>query len=119
MIHTVSDHDASHTWLPSGFNNTWAPNQSRLIMLTGTVGIDSWKEAFNEKAITLYSGSTNNLNNQIVDETYVNTYSSATELKTVQLELTENGYMYNTILADDQIFVTDSFGIEIFIEQRN
>ena len=41
------------------------------------------------------------------------------EVKQVQLELTEDGYLYNVILADDEMFVMDSFGVEAFIEPRS
>ena len=41
------------------------------------------------------------------------------EIKQVQLELTEDGYLYNSILSDDQMFVMDSYGIEVFIQPRN
>jgi hypothetical protein len=106
-----------------GFNNTWAPHQSRLMMLNGTLndvgafweGLESLKDG----EITLFTGATNYVRDCIVNGTYFNTYSSATELKTVQLTITENEYMYNVILSDDQMFVTDDFGIEVFIEPRN
>jgi len=105
-----------------GFNNTWAPHQSRLILLTGTMDVGAfWEglESLKEGEITLYTGATNYLSDYIVNGTYFNTYSSATELKTVQFEITDNGYLYNTILADDQRLVTDSFGVEVFIEPRS
>ena len=76
-------------------------------------------ESLKEGEITLYTGATNYLSDYIVNGTYFNTYSSATELKTVQFEITDNGYLYNTILADDQRLVTDSFGVEVFIEPRS
>ena len=52
----------------------------------------------------------------------VGVYDSNTvddEIKQVQLELTEDGYVYNTILSDDQMFVMDAFGVEVFIEPRS
>jgi len=105
-----------------GFNNTWAPHQSRLILLTGTMDVGAfWEglESLKEGEITLYTGATNYLSDYIVNGTYFNTYSSATELKTVQLDITEDGYLYNIILSDDQMFVMDSFGVEVFIEPRS
>jgi hypothetical protein len=67
----------------------------------------------------MYVGARNFVLSDFVNGTFLDTSSIATELKTVQLELTENGYIYNLILADDQTFVTDSFGAEVFIEPRN
>ena len=104
-----------------GFNNTWAPHQSRLILLKGTMDVGAfWEglESLKEGEITLYTGATNYVSDYIVNGTYFNTYSSATELKTVQLDITEDEYLYNIILSDDQMFVTDAFGVEVFIEPR-
>jgi hypothetical protein len=105
-----------------GFNNTWAPHQSRLILLKGKTDVGAfWEglESLKEGEITLYTGATNYVLDNPVNGTYFDTYSSATELKKVQLEITENEYLYNTILSDNQMFVTDSFGVEVFIEPRN
>ena len=49
----------------------------------------------------------------------LDTLSRAIELKPIQLEITEDRYIYNTILSEDQMFVTDSFGVEVFIEPRS
>jgi len=105
-----------------GFNNTWAPHQSRLILLKGTTDVGAFWEglkSLKEGEITLYTGATNYVHSDPVNGTYFNTYSSATELKKVQMELTEGGYLYNTILSDNQMFVMDSYGVEVFIEPRN
>jgi hypothetical protein len=105
-----------------GFNNTWAPHQSRLILLKGTTDVGAfWEglESLKEGEITLYTGATNYVLDNPVNGTYFDTYSSATEVKQIQLEITEDRYLYNTILSDNQMFVTDSFGVEVFIEPRN
>ena len=115
----VSSANASFGVLPYGFDNTWEPHQSRLILLTGSVGVESWKESLNNGEIAIYTGAKNYLPDDIVNGTFVNTESSATEHKTVPLDVTEDGYLYNEILADDQMFVTDSSGIEVFIEPRD
>jgi len=104
-----------------GFNNTWAPHQSRLILLKGTVDVGAfWEglESLKEGEITLYTGAFNYVLSDPVNGTYFDTYSSATELKQIQLEITEDGYLYNAILSDNQMFVMDSFGVEAFIEPR-
>jgi hypothetical protein len=115
----VSSVNASFGRLPGGFDNTWEPHQSRLILLTGSVGVASGKESLNNGEIAIYVGAKNYAGDDIVNVTVVNTKSSATEYKTVPLEVTEDGYLYNEILADDQMFVTDSCGIEVFIEPRD
>lgn len=108
--------------LPRGFSNIWEPHQSRLLVMNGTIAVDvSGKavEPLKNGEITLYSAATNHLKDEKVDGHYVYTYSSTTELKTVQLDITEDTYIYNTILSDDEMFVMDSFGIEVFIEPRS
>jgi len=115
----VSSVSASFGVLPGGFDNTWEPHESRLILLTGSVGVASGKESLNNGEIAIYAGAKNYAGDDIVNATFVNTKSSATEHKTVPLEVTEDGYIYNEILADDQMFVTDSSGIEVFIEPRD
>jgi hypothetical protein len=122
ISHGSSDSDFFISPLPPGFNNTWAPQQSRLILLTRTLDIsESWidDESLKEGEITFYTETMSFLNDNLVNGTYINTYSIESELKTVQLEVKENRYLYNTILADNQKFVTDSNGIEVFIEPRN
>lgn len=117
-----SDFAPGSVWCgDGGFNNVWEPNQSRLILVEGSSEVGAlWKGVQSLKAgeITFYTGTTNYVNNAPVNGTYFNTFSSATELKQVQFEITDNGYLYNTILADDQLFVMDSFGVEVFIEPR-
>jgi len=101
-----------------GFNKTWAPNESRLIMLNGTMDVGAfWEglEFLKSGEITVYVGSNNYLPDQVVNGTYLNTFSSTTELKTVHLEINGNQYLYTTILSDDQMFVADDFGVEVFI----
>jgi hypothetical protein len=41
------------------------------------------------------------------------------QIKHVQFETTDDGYIYNAILSDDEMFVMDSFDVEVFIEPRN
>ncbi|PVX24285.1 MAG: hypothetical protein CW716_10415 [Candidatus Bathyarchaeum sp.] len=103
---------------PDNFDNTWAPHQSRLIVFTG-------RGILSESADGLDALKTGNLTihtmirNYIPIEAALDTLSTATELKPIQLEITEDGYIYNTILSEDQMFVMDSFGVEAFIEPRN
>jgi len=102
---------------PGDFNNTWAPHQSRLIALTGTEiffmadGVEALKTG------NLFIRTT--VSNHVANMFNVSTGSTAEEIKQIQLEITEDGYLYNIILSDDQMFVMDSFGVEVFIEPRN
>jgi hypothetical protein len=110
------------TYTPTDFNNLWAPHQSRLIVLSAdrqilNMFVDSSKlEQLKTEPITFRGSVYSYLNGTVgvYDSTSVDD-----EIKQVQLEITEDGYLYNSILSDDQMFVMDSFGVEVFIESRN
>jgi len=110
------------TYSPTDFNNSWAPQQSRLIALSSNRGVltklldPSRLDLLKTEPITLrgsvhsrLNGTTGLWDSSAVDD----------EIKQVQMEITEDGYLYNTILVDDQMFVMDSFGVEVFIEPRS
>jgi hypothetical protein len=105
-----------------GFNNCLEPHESRLIRLTGTreVGANAGLESLAEGKTMLYAGVSNYLEERReVNGTYLNTFSTATELEEVQVEKTADGYLYNTILGENQIFQPDQFGVEVFIKPRS
>jgi hypothetical protein len=110
------------TSIPEEFNYLWAPHQSRLIaissdrqILTKIFNFDAIEQLKTEK-ITFRGSVHSHLNGTagLWDSTAVDD-----EIKQVQLEITDDGYLYNIILSDDQMFVMDSFGVEVFIEPRN
>lgn len=103
---------------PGNFNNTWAPHESRLIALSGTeiIFTSDAIEALETGNISIRTDVHNNLP---FNGTLLNTWSNVEEIKQVQLEITENGYIYNIILSENQMFVMDAFGVEAFIEPRN
>ena len=108
------------TGVPIDFNECWAPHQSRLIALTGVRSVPSKYyepsklEKLETEKILLTASVTGHLNSSTIWD------SSATTENTmhVQLETTENGYLFST-LPDGQLLVMDSFGVEVFIEPRN
>jgi len=112
----------TYTWAgEGGFNDYWEPHESRLIRLTGTreVGVNAGLESLAEGKIMLYAGVSNYLEERReVNGTYFNTFSTATSLKEVQVEKTADGYLYNTILDENQIFQPDPFNVEVFIKPR-
>jgi hypothetical protein len=96
-----------------GFNSTWAPHQSRLIVLNGTLeGNAGILETGN---ITLYATASTYVNDWLVNGTYYDTITTSTWLNQVQLN-TANGYLYNTVLSENQQFQLDQYGVEAFIE---
>jgi hypothetical protein len=118
-----------YSWLPwdwnqSGFNNTWAPHESRLIMFNNTemfiidpagAAPTAGLAALESGNITLYSSVSNYINNQPVNGTYFNTVSTATQVTQLQLVETQNGYVYNAILADNQTFQPGNSSIEVTV----
>jgi hypothetical protein len=69
-------------------------------------------------SIDLYGSFTNYLTNMPVNGTFTNTVSTATWLKTVQMDKTADGYVYNTVLAPNQVFVISANGVEATIKQE-
>jgi hypothetical protein len=99
-----------------GFNSTWAPHQSRLIVLNGTLQgagmLDNGK-------ISLYATASTYVNDWLVNGIYYDTITMSTWLNQVQLEETSNGYLYNTVLGENQQFQFDQYGVEAFVEPRS
>jgi hypothetical protein len=114
-------------WGSQGFNNTWAPHESRLIMFNNTQMFvmfpagappTSGLAALQSGNIKLYASVSNYLNNWPVNGTYYNTASTATQVTQLQLNKTPNGYVYNAVLADNQMFQQGKSGIEVIIVPR-
>lgn len=109
-------------YAPLDFDNLWAPHQSRLISLSCTKQVlttllDASKIEQLETEQVTFRGSVHSCLNNTIG--VCDTTSVDDEIKQTRFELTEDGYIYNTILSDNQMFRTDSFGIEVFIESRN
>ena len=111
--------DWLHTgYVPEDFDRTWTPHESRLIVVTGTQLLSKTSEGLDVLKtgnLTIHTM----IKHHIPLKARLNTWSYVTELKRIQLEITEDGYVYNTILSEDQMFVMDSFGVEAFIEPRS
>jgi hypothetical protein len=101
-----------------GFDKTWAPHQSRLILLKGFIDVgDFWGNSESlEEEITFYVEAENYVDDNIVNGVVTNTVSTSFELKTAQLSVSEATYLYNSILLDDQTFVTASSSLEVFVQ---
>ncbi len=119
----------TYSWLfgsgPSEFNNTFAPHESRLIMFNNTQifgetapAAISALAALQSGNIKLYASVSNYITNWPVNGTYYNTVSTATQVTQMHLDSTSNGYLYNTILADDQIFQQGTSPIEVTVAPR-
>jgi hypothetical protein len=114
-------------WNQNGFNNTWAPHESRLIMLNNTEMfiIDpagapptAGLAALESGNITLYSSVSNYINNAPVNGVYSNTVSTTSQITQLQMTQTSNGYLYNAILGDNQMFQQGTSSIEVTVVPR-
>ena len=106
-----------------GFNNFWAPNQSRLIMLNGTVFATARNIADLKLTPTylhlqvsamLQRSLTPTIPNHIID-----TSSLTNTLCQIKLNPNNNQYQYNMALSPNQTFESDPFGVEVFIKTRS
>lgn len=108
-----------------GFNSFWAPHESKLILFNGTKtfsdsdALQSSIASLESGKIDIYASMTSLITNMPINGTYYNTVSTATLLKTVPLEKTSNGYIYNAILADNQLFQVLPNEIEVSIQQES
>jgi hypothetical protein len=100
------------------FNNTFAPHESRLIMINSTQATSNLA-ALESGNIVLYASASNYIANQPVNESYFNTVSTSTQIKHLQLQQTPDGYLYNAILADNQTFQPGNSAWEVTVASRS
>jgi hypothetical protein len=114
-------------WNQNGLNNTWAPHESRLIMFNDTQMfiIDpagspptAGLEALESGNIQMYASVSNYINNAPVNGVYYNTVSTASQITQLQMTQTSNGYLYNAILGDNQMFQQGTSSIEVTVVPR-
>lgn len=104
------------------FNNTWAPHQSRLIQMTGTVDVGSADilNSLTTGKINLYSAAYSYVYDQPVNGTFYDTSKLSTGLMAVSLTKTADGnYLYNNLLSGNQTLQLDQYGAEAFITPRS
>ena len=106
--------------VPLGFDECWAPHQSRLIALTDVRSVPSkyFEPSKLEKLETEKVLFTATVQGHLNSSTIWDSSAVVEDITQVHLEVIEDGYLYST-LPDDQMFVMDSFGVEVFIEPRN
>ena len=106
-----------------GFNNFWAPNQSRLIMLNGTVFATARNIADLKLTPTYLHLQVSAMLQQSYANTdptrFIDTSSLRNQLCQIQLTPDNNRYEYNIALTSNQTFQPDQFGVEAFIENRS
>jgi CTP:phosphocholine cytidylyltransferase-like protein len=84
----------------------WADAKALDVLKSGSVTLQT--RVFNHANVTV----------EIVNGAIMDTWSYATDRKQVQLTQNGDSYIYNAILGENQIFLTDQYGVEVFIETR-
>lgn len=104
-----------------GFDCTWQPQQSRLVMLNGSHSVFSTSgfNALESGEITLYTAVANYVSNPPVNGVLSDNSLTAFQIKHIQLERTPDGYIYNNILSPNETFQTDVDGLEAFIVPKS
>ena len=104
-----------------GFDRAWMPNQSKLVVFNGTVPSDESNNrvagVLEDGTIDIYGSVTSYINDMPIDNTFTNTAYTATAIKTITLQKTQDGYLYNTALAPDQYFQVCPDGVQVYIKQ--
>ena len=104
-----------------GFDCTWKPKQSRLLMLNGsrTVFSTSGFDALESGNITFYAAVANYVSKPPVNGVFSDNSLTAFWIKNIQLENTADGYVYNTLLNSNETFQTDLSGLEAYIVPKS
>jgi hypothetical protein len=114
--------DAITTNTDEEFNKRWLAGESRLIGIANSRSIltsiisPAKLELVKTEPVDFKLEAKHRINGTLGK---IDTNSITTQIKSVQFETTPQGYLYNTVLSDDQMFVMDEFGAEVFIEPRN
>lgn len=112
-------------WSGNGdFNNIWAPHQSRLIQVAGTVTVGGNEaiEALTSGSINLYAAAYSYVYDydKPVNGTFYDTSKTSTSLTAISLtETTEGNYIYNKLLSGNQTVQLDQYGVEVFLTEES
>lgn len=104
-----------------GFDCTWQPQQSRLVMLNSSLTVFSTSgfDALESREITLYAAVANYVSNPPTNGVLSDNTLTAFWIKQIRLERTPEGYVYNNILGPDETFGTDMDGLEAFVVPKS
>jgi hypothetical protein len=95
-------------------NNFWSPHSYRLIGLSGMAGVHEPPYAtLNNSATSLYT----TIEGQI-ENTGSSQFADDYSFKQVQLQTIGNGYLYNTLLSENQILLFYS-GLDVSVATRD
>ena len=103
------------------FNNSWAPQQSRLVLVSGSWDLRkpftdiTTLAALQSGNLTFKTMATNFVPSEagFSNNTVTNTWSDTTELKQVQLTQSGNSFIYNPLSLNNKAFQVDKYGVEV------
>ncbi len=103
---------------PSKFNNTWAPHESRLIMLNGTVfasdaNVSQYLQA---GSIAVHVMGQARLANMVITGVPMDTSAVINVIQQIQVQAQGKGFVYSGVLGANQMFQPDYSGVEVFIK---
>jgi len=115
------------------FNNSFAPGESRLIVVTGTWTVTSnWVSlngnGFINPVEVIQSGSIQtktsmhtviDVNPDLGNNNLLDTWADATVIRQITLTHIENSYVYNAALAGNHHFSLDQYSAEAFLVQES
>jgi hypothetical protein len=95
-----------------GYNDVWNPHSSRLVGLTGLNGRpDTFYNALSS-AVYLYGGVSGKV-------AYSNSQTTAaSDLRQVQLQAVDGGYLYNVLVDDNHMLQLSNSGLEVDVVPR-
>ncbi|MCW4005451.1 MAG: hypothetical protein NWF04_02470 [Candidatus Bathyarchaeota archaeon] len=109
----------SMTGTPNGFNQLWAPNESRLLALFDDREVPN--RYYDPEKIEQLTGDIifhASLSSYINDTVPRDTHAFAENTIQFQWEQTSDGYVYDNVSMADKVFVVDQYG-EVIIQPRS
>jgi hypothetical protein len=116
---SVPNSDLVHVYTgPGKFNNTWAPHESRLIRLNGTVIAASADvlQYLQSGTVAVHISGQTMLANGIINGTPMDTSSAIDIIQQFEIQQRSSSFVYNSVLRADQVFQADKWGMEVFVK---
>jgi hypothetical protein len=121
----LPEYSVTNVNLNNGFNNRWLTNQSRLIMLNGTLPISASAlpnvlEYLKSNQTLVRIQASTEFENSYINSILVNTHLLETVLNVIKLETISNNHQeYNNLFGNNQVLQLDQFGVEVFLQPRS
>lgn len=108
---------------PEKFNATWAPHESRLIMLNGTVfaydaNVLQYLQSGNLTVHVLGQARLTDTDS-VINGTMTDTSKPIDVIQQIQVRAETKNFVYNGALGAEQVFQPDPWNVEVFIKPRS